>query len=99
MQRLTYMFERTPAAQPSESARPILDDALLALTMAGLGLPGLRRRVDGSAPQATVAFPDENTLRAFNLRIERALAVRGLRIRKIRVVEEPAAAYARHTPA
>lgn len=91
MKRLIYTFERVRVAPGAHGPRPILEEAMLGITMAGLGLSGIQRRVDGATepPRVTITFPDDKTLLRFNLRIERALAVRGVRIQKIRFADEP----------
>jgi len=90
MKRLIYSFDRVPTAPSALVARTIVEDAMLGITMAGLGLPGIQRRVDGESdpPRVTLTFPDDKTLLRFNLRIERALAVRGVRIKKIHFADE-----------
>ena len=90
MKRLVYTLERAQPQQDSKSLRTVAQDAIIGLTMATLGLPGIQRRVDGAndVVEAILVFPDDNSIVQCNLRIERALAVRGVKIRKIRVVEE-----------
>ena len=89
MSVLIYTFERAQPVRP-EFDRPILADTVVGLSMASLGLPGIRRQVDvASDPlQVAISFPDQRALLRFNLRVERALAVRGVRIKKIRIAEE-----------
>lgn len=92
MKRLVYTLERMQPEQVVDFLHPLAQDAIVGLTMAGLGLPGIQRRVDAGSVtdllDAVVTFPDDNSMRRFNLRIERALAVRNVKIRKIHVVEE-----------
>src|SRR5262245_61218931 len=89
MKRLVYTFERAQPNQGNASAQPIVGDVIVAIAMASVGITGVQRRVDGSAdaPVATMIFPNDRTLSRFNLRIERALAVRGVRITKIRIAD------------
>lgn len=88
MKRLIYTLARLQH-EGAEFARATVEDAVLGITMAALGLPGVRRAVCGSpeVPKVLITFPDDKALLKFNLRIERALAVRGVKIRKIEVVE------------
>ena len=86
MKRLVYTLERVHSLT---SAGAFTEDAIVGLTMASLGLPGIERRVDIAADllEATLSFPDDKSLLRFNLRVERALAVRGVKIKKIRIAE------------
>ena len=87
MKQLVYTLVRAQPAHGPAFADSTFADAILGLTMASLGLPGIQRRVDGSAEplEATLSFPDDKALQRFNLRVERALAVRGVKIQKIRI--------------
>ena len=89
MKRLVYTLERVQPAQGPTFGGALAQDAIVGLTMASLGLPGIQRRVDNAADllEATLSFPDDKALLQFNLRVERALAVRGVKIRKIRIAE------------
>ena len=91
MQRLVYSFGRVRPSADSQTPDPIVGDVIVGIAMAAVGIVGLQRRVDGppEAPQALLAFPNDRTLLLFNLRIERALALRNVRIAKIRIVDEP----------
>lgn len=90
MQRLVYSFERMQPSAGSQAPDPIVGDVIVGIAMAAVGIVGLQRRVDGppEAPQALLTFPNDKTLLRFNLRIERALAMRNVRIAKIRIVDE-----------
>ena len=92
MKRLVYTLERTQPAPDAKVVRTVAQDATIGLTMATLGLPGIQRRVNGAANpvEATLVFPDDHSFVQCNLRIERALAVRGVKISKIRFTEEGA---------
>src|SRR3982751_1131352 len=77
MTRLVYTLERKPATDSriparARSARTTSEDALIAMTMAALGLPLLRRHANGSGENATVSvtFPDDRVMAVFNLRVE-----------------------------
>jgi len=95
MQRLVYSFERVHPSAGSPGSDPIVGDpivgdVIVAIAMAAVGIVGVQRRVDGppEAPQALLTFPNDKTLLRFNLRIERALALRNVRIAKIRIVDD-----------
>jgi hypothetical protein len=90
MQRLVYHFERIQPSEGPKLGQPIVGDVIVAIAMAAVGIAGLQRRVEGSAdvPQAVVSFANDQSLLKFNLRIERALAARGVKITKIQVLEQ-----------
>jgi hypothetical protein len=95
MTRLVYTLERKTVADRGANARltsqrSTSEDALIAMTVAALGLPLLRRHANASGECATVTvtFPDDRVMAVFNLRVERALAIRNIRIRKIEVAAE-----------
>ena len=98
MNRLVYTLERMRSLTLPGA---FMEDALVGLTMASLGLPGIERCVDNAADllEATLSFPDDKSLLRFNLRVERALAVRGVKIRKIRIAEAHARRDARRVAA
>lgn len=83
MQRLIYTLEPMSGAR----TRAIGEDAIVGITMAALGIHGIHKEVGGPAhaPRVCVTFPDERATAAFNLRIERTLALRGVKITKIQV--------------
>jgi hypothetical protein len=86
MKRLVYTLERV---HNLTFGGAFMEDAIVGLTMASLGLPGIERRIDNAADllEATLSFPDDKSLLRFNLRVERALALRGVKIRKIHIAE------------
>ena len=96
MQRLVYTFERIQPAQG-----PIVGDVIVGIAMAAVGIFGIRRRVDGTAesPHAAIDFPSDTSILRFNLRIERALAARGVKIKKICVVEDSSGCEGRRAAA
>ena len=88
MQRLLYTLERITTRHINRAA---VEDAVVGITMAALGVHGIQKEVGGEAdtPRIRVTFPDENAMRTFNLRIERALAVRDVKIKKIQIEVPP----------
>lgn len=89
MHRLLYTFEKIDPAARATADEPIVGDVIVGIAMAAVGIVGMHRRVEGPAhaPQAFVSFLDERSLQRFNLRIERALDARGVKIARIRVID------------
>ena len=91
MSRLIYWLERADSDTdiPKTNARTMPEDATVAVTMAALGLPYVRRQFFRSSEglACVLSFRDEQVTTLFNLRVERALAQRGVRIRRIQVLD------------
>lgn len=84
MTQLIYTLERARGELAAGARRSLADDATLGVIMAGLGLGINPCRIVAAEPlQLLLGFADDTAVQRFNLRIERALAVRGVRIVKI----------------
>ena len=101
MKQLRYTFEGIQPALGAESSLPILADTVVGLRMASIGLPGITRLVNtGADPlEVMLSFPDDQTLLRFNLRVERALAARGVKIKDVHSAEVFSRRYERRAVA
>jgi len=93
MPSLVYSLERDRRA-PAADARGVATDSLIAIATALAGERDVRYlelSEEGSpSPMYSVSFPSETLMTTCNARIEQELLARGVKIRKIHVIESDA---------
>jgi len=91
MPGLIYTFERLQATNALDAQRRVSTDAVIAIAMAAKGQRGISfeelTEANNPAPMIAVVFLDNESMNAFNARIETALVQHAVRIRKVQLTE------------
>ena len=91
MPGLIYTFERTGKANGFAPERRTSTDAIIAIATAAKGQRGISfeelTESSNQAPMIAVVFLDNESLEAFNSRIESLLGQHGIKIRKVQLTE------------
>ena len=89
MPGLVYTFERTASTNAIDKERWVSTDAIIAIALAAKGQNGIHyeelTESSNAAPMIAVVFVDNDSMNAFNSRIEGALQRYCVRVRKVQM--------------